>query len=188
MLRLTIAIACVFSACAKAPAHVKATEVAMKKYCKHVTETKSLTILGSGGFFEADHVRGFYADFESNEQLGKEEAKVLLTGLVETCLIDLNKDEDVLKHFTNGPVEQKHISISVGFVGDDRKPYAELSQIHLFENKIFYSTYDPNQKTYVCTQTEALELATIPEAIPEAIPEENSMESEQELGIPALES
>ncbi len=156
MFRLTLVLACIFSACARAPAHVKATDVAMKKFCQKASQDKQIKMLGCGGFFDERKVRGFYADFESNKQLSKEEARALLTDLVSTCIHDLNLEEKLLSYVIKTPISFDHVSISIVFVGDDRKPYSQLSQIHIFENKVYYSVYDVSQNAYVCTQSETL--------------------------------
>ncbi len=166
MLKMTLVIACIFSGCAKAPPYVRATDVTMKQYCTIVAAQYHIKSLGFGGFFEHDKINGFYADFESSRNLSKEEAKDLLTSLVTVCVKQVNHDGSLAKHFAKTPITYENISISIGFVGDDRVPYHELSQIHLFESKIFYSTYDPNQKTYVCTQSEALSLENETAIIP----------------------
>ncbi len=158
MLRLTITIACIFSACAKSPPHVKAADVAMKKFCQKVTLEKDVKMLGCGGFFDERKIQGFYADFESNHQFSKEDARLLLTNLVSTCVNDLNLEETLRPYLIDAPIGYEQVSVSIGFVGNDRKPFKELSQIHLFENKIYYSVYDSNQNAYICTQSENLTL------------------------------
>ena len=156
MLRLTITLACIFSACATPPAHVKATDVAMKRFCQKISQSKELAVLGCGGFFDERRISGFYADFESNREFTKEEARSLLTELTASLLHDLNLETALVPYIIETPIGDGNVSISIGFVGKDRKPYPQLSQIHLFENKIYYSVYDPSQNTYICTQLENL--------------------------------
>lgn len=177
MLRLTISIACIFSGCMKSPPHVKATDVAMKKYTEQVSQTKNLKVLGCGGFFEQDHVRAFYADFESDQNMSKEDAKNLLTDLVQTCLEQLNHDGNLIQFVQKQSLDKGDVSISIGFVDKNRNPYPELSQIHLFENKVHYSTYDPKEQTYICTQTEVMDIA-------HEVPEDNHLDSPEDLELP----
>ena len=177
MVRVSLVIACIFSGCVKAPPHVRATDVAMKRYTEQVTEEKNLKMLGCGGFFEQEHVRAFYADFESDKNLNKEEAKQLLADLVNMCLEQLNHDGTLVQFLQKEALDISDISISVGFVDHNRKPYSELSQIHIFENKIHYSTYDPKLQTYICTQTEILE-------VEQSVPEDNHVDSAEDLDIP----
>ena len=138
----------------------------MKKFCKHIVDSQPLKILGCGGFFEDKQIRGFYADFESNQPLTKDEARLLLSHLVLNCIQELNHDPTLFAFLNERPIDAKHISISIGFVGTDRKPYPTLSQIHLFESKVYYSTYDSHQKTYSCNQSERFELDTQTALIP----------------------
>ena len=182
MLKLTIALACVFSACAKPPAHVKATDVTMKSYCKNASAENNIKILGNGGYFDDRLIRGFYADFESGVELSKEDAKTLLVSLVERCITDLNNDSNLSKHLVTSPVAVEHVSISIGFVAEDRTPFPNMSQIHLFENKIYYSEYKAENKTYVCTQSEAFELSSHTASIPTL--SEQELPNDEEIELP----
>lgn len=157
MLRLTLAVACIFSACCKPPAHVKVTEQSMKQFCHNVAQEKHLRVLGCGGFYEGHKVLGFYADFESPREYTKEDAKTLLLELVQQCTDHISFAPQLEPHLATLPISKKTISLSIGFVDSDRNPYSELAQIHIHEDNVYFSQYDVQKKTYVCIQSEKIE-------------------------------
>lgn len=143
-----ICVGCIFSACATPPPHAKEAERVAKNFGLHIQETKHLSSLGSGGFYTNKKVDAFYIDFEIAKEFTESDAKILLKEIVDSFVSYVNQNESVKPYLATYPISPNEVSVSIGFVDKKRAPIQELSQIHLFEGRIYYSKFESDKKTY----------------------------------------
>ena len=142
-------IACIFSACAKAPPHVRCTDTVTKAFALQQKEERHLISLGQGGFFSNEGVDSLFIDFEIAKEYDEEEAKHLLEETVEQFIFAVNENPELRKFLNVYPVTVKDVSVSIGFIDQKKHPVEGLSQIHLYEGNIYYSHYNKEQKAYI---------------------------------------
>lgn len=149
ILRTVITVACIFSACARPPTYVRECDRITKGFCEEALPKHELVVLGQGGAFKERQIDSFFVDFERQRPTSREEARQILVDCVETLIARINSDEKIAKNMTHHPISVRDVSISIGFVDEKREPHREFSQIHLYNNNIYYSLYDPEAKSYV---------------------------------------
>ena len=153
-LKQILIIGCVFSVFAKAPEYAKHAQDTAKSFSLIAQNESGLTPLGSGGFYSNKKVDSLYIDFEIKKRLSPEEAKALLTTTVDHFVAYINENEALRPFLQTYPITPERISISIGFIDEKRNPLPSLSQIHLFDGAIYYSTFNSAQKEYMPYQKE----------------------------------
>lgn len=149
-----ILFGCIFAACSRPPAHVKSTDEVTRSFCEKMLKAHALIPLGSGGFFENKRVYALYADYEMFAPHDKEKARNLLLETVTEFIDHVNQDESIRPHLKSYPVAPTDVSISIAFFDQDHKPRETLAQVHLYQGRIYFSTYDPNKKCYLALESE----------------------------------
>lgn len=152
-LRAALVVSCIFSACAKPPDHVREALRVSESVSDSLQARYGFASLGSGGDFQSK-VMGFYADFETMGIYNKDEAKEMLVKCVDEYIESVNQDEGVRSYLAVYPITSQQVSVSIAFVDEKRKPRDELSQIHLYNDEIYYSTYNPEKKAFIATDHE----------------------------------
>lgn len=154
LLRISLAVACIFSSCAKKPHHVKVMDN-ISAQCHATLHTQhKLQPLASGCYYSQGY-DALYFDYELAAYYTPEEAKELLLQCVEHCCEICNASEDYQKHANVYPVGPNEISLSIAFMNPQHKPYEELAQIHLYQGEIFYSHFDAANTLYVSYKKES---------------------------------
>ncbi len=143
-----LVIGCVFSACAKPPPHAKQAQDVTKAFVVQIEREKGLTSLGSGGFYTNQKIDSLYVDFEVKKSLPPEEAKALLMTTVNSLVAFVNQNEGIRPFLKTYPITAEQVSISIGFINEKRAPLPGLSQIHLYDGTIYYSTFQSDLKKY----------------------------------------
>lgn len=149
-------VACIFSACAKPPAHVKQTDNVMKPFVKTQEVQYALHGLGQGGYFTGNQIDMFYADFDTTLSLSEEGAKELLYNITMNLKHVINTNEAISPYIKDYPVTIDQISLSIGFVDAHKKPREQLSQVHLYKGEVYYSSYNTEENTYISYKQEPL--------------------------------
>jgi hypothetical protein len=143
-----IVLGCVFSACAKPPEHVKITQDRLKIFSKKIESEEKLETLGLGGFYTGKVVDGFYIDFQLKEKMAEKQAELVLRRAVESLLSELNKDLDLKNYLRAETITSEQVSLSIEFIGSNKKPAQDLSQIHLDQGYIYYSVFCSDKGEY----------------------------------------
>ena len=99
LVKQLLVIGCVFSACAKPPAHAKQAQDVTKAFVTNMEREKGLNSLGSGGFYTDKKIDSLYVDFEIKGQFSPEEAKALLTTTVNSLVDFVNQHDVPLRGF-----------------------------------------------------------------------------------------
>ncbi len=141
-------VACIFSSCAKRPAHVKNADNVTKSFNEMIVREKSIFAIGSGGYFNRNKVDALYADYEVYKPYSREEARELLVATVNEFVQHINQNEAIRPHLAHYPISVENVSISMAFVDKKHNPFDSLAQIHLYGGKIFYSSYDKEKKAF----------------------------------------
>lgn len=145
---------CIFAACSRPPAHVKSADEITRSFDEKMLKENALISLGGGGYFENKSINSLYADYELFAPYNKEEAKKLLAQITAQFIDHVNQDESIRPHLKTYPVTQNQVSISIAFLDQNRKPQNALAQIHLYQGRIYYSTYDQDKKAYLAYDNE----------------------------------
>lgn len=145
---------CIFAACAKPPPHVKSTDNATRTFCERMLKENALIPLGSGGFFENKRVHALYADYEMFAPIDQKGAKDLLSQITTQFIAHINQDESIKEHLKSYPITAREVSISIAFFDQDHKPRENLAQVHLYQGRIYYSTFDLSKKAYLAFESE----------------------------------
>lgn len=153
-LKTFLIVGCIFSACARPPQHVRCVDEVTKSFSEIVRNERALIALGSGGYFTQKSVAGVYADFELERAYTQAEAKELLIGTVQKFIGHVNQSEKLRPFLKKYPISASEVSLSIAFVNSEHKPLSGLAQIHLYEGKIYYSTFDPSKKAYIAFSQE----------------------------------
>ena len=153
-LKQILIIGCVFSVFAKAPDYAKHAQDTAKAFSLIAQKESGITPIGSGGFYTNKKVDSLYIDFEIKKRLSPEEAKALLTTTVDHFVAYVNQNEALRPFLQTYPITPQQISVSIGFIDEKRNPLSSLSQIHLFDGTIYYSTFNPSQKEVSLYQKE----------------------------------
>ncbi len=154
ILKQLILVGCVFSACAKPPEHAKHAQDTALAFTQKIEKNIGLRSLGSGGFYTNKKVDSLYIDFEVKKRVESDEAKALLTNIVDAFVEYVNQTEEIKSFLTTYPITPNQISASIAFVDDRRAPLTGLSQIHLYEGTIYYSIFQSEKKEYSPYQKE----------------------------------
>jgi len=161
-LKTFIVIGCIFSACAKPPAYVKSADDVTKSFSEKMLRENALISLGAGGYYHEKSVNALYADYELFQPYSKEEAKALLTQIIPQFVDHINTSEEIRPYLQTYPVTSDQVSISIAFFDQDHNPYDKLAQIHLYQGKLYYSTYDREKKAYLAVENEKYKLEKSP--------------------------
>ncbi len=154
VLKQLILVGCIFSACAKPPEHAKWAQDTAKAFTQLMEKSQGLHSLGSGGFYTNKKIDSLYLDFEIRKRVSHEEAKALLTTIVDTFIEYVNQNEGIRPFLQTYPITPNQVSASIAFVDDKKLPLAGFSQIHLYEGVIYYSIFQPEKKEYSSYQKE----------------------------------
>lgn len=152
-----VIVGCVFSACAKPPAHAKQAQDVTKAFSAKIEQEQGLTSLGSGGFYTNKKIDALYVDFEVKRKSSPEEARILLRNMVSSFVEFVNQNEEIRPFLQTYPITPNQISASIAFVDDKRAPLAGFSQIHLYDGTIYFSTFQSDKKDYISYQKERYE-------------------------------
>lgn len=148
-------VACIFAACVKPPKHVQCSDKVTKEFVSRIVRDVGFSALGSGGFYSKNTVDQLYIDFQVVKAPNKEEAKDLLITTVAGFLNHVNQSADLKEHLLTYPMTPKEVSLSIAFVDENKKPQKGISQVYLFDGKIYYSTYNEETNDYTSIETEA---------------------------------
>lgn len=151
-IKTLLVVGCIFSACARPPAHVRCTDDVTNAYSK---SQKDLVCIGRGGYFGNKCITGLYIDFEVERVYSNAEAKELLLKTVEEFITHANRSETLTPFLKKHPITFNEVSLSIAFVDKGRKPQPLLAQIHLYEGRIYYSNFDPAKKAYIAFSQES---------------------------------
>lgn len=152
-LKTFLFMGCIFAACSRPPAHVKTTDEVTRCFCEKMLKENALISLGAGGFFENKRVNAFYADYEMFVPYDKSEARKLLSRVTSEFIDYINQDEMIRPHLKTYPITANEVSVSIAFFDPHRKPQ-ELAQIHLYQGRVYYSTYNQDKKAYLAFDNE----------------------------------
>jgi len=147
-------VGCIFSSCAKRPAHVKNADNVTTSFNEIIVREKAIFSVGSGGYFSRNKVDALYSDFEVYKPYNREEARELLIATVNEFVEHINQYEAIRPYLAHYPISIEHVSISMAFVDKKHNPFDSLAQIHLYGGKIFYSSYDKEKKAFLAFDQE----------------------------------
>ena len=156
LVKQLIMVGCIFSACVKPPAHVKQAQEVTKEFAEKIEKETGLFSLGSGGFYTDKKIDSLYVDFEAKGNFSQNEARELLMNTMVSFVEFVNQNLEIRPFLSTYPITEKQISASIGFVDEKRVPVQGLSQIHLYTNTLYYSSFQIDTKQYVTYQKDPL--------------------------------
>jgi len=153
MERMILVFACIFSMCVKAPEHVRVSDKSVESFAETI-KTDDLQVLAIGGFYQDKKVESLYLDLDYKKPLTSKLAKVRLMQYVRGMLSHVNKDDELRPFLIKNRLSSKDISLSLGYTSEK----GISSQVHLYEGKIVFSTYDKKTNQLNKTHSETLSL------------------------------
>lgn len=151
--KMIFILACIFSMCVKPPEHVAVSDKSVEHFAEGIKSDK-LEVLAIGGFYENKKVENLYLDLEYKGVMSAKRARGHLIKYVRGMLSHINSDEDLSPFLIKEKFTSNDISLSLAYTSEE----GVSSQVHIYEGKIIFSTYDKKTNQLNKTHTEDLAL------------------------------
>ncbi|MCH9611622.1 MAG: hypothetical protein S4CHLAM102_00920 [Chlamydiia bacterium] len=135
-----VMIACVFSGCARQPAHIKAIRKASRHFNKRVEQVYGLLPVRFGGDFN-QRIKEVHLDYEFSQAVDRERARNFIYLCVNGMAEHVNRDRDVRPYLYSYPLPHEKISVSIAFVQPGTHqfdPESEVAHVEYNEGVISY--------------------------------------------------
>ncbi|MCH9621400.1 MAG: hypothetical protein S4CHLAM20_08200 [Chlamydiia bacterium] len=153
MAKFIIIFACAFATCAKPPEHVQVSDKSVEFFVESI-KTKDLVVLAIGGFYENKKVENLYLDLEYQGEMSSKFAKIKLLKIARGMLAHINRDEQLRPFLIKKRFSSKDISVSLAYTSKE----GVSSQVHVYEGKVIFSTYDKTTNQLTKVHSESLSL------------------------------